>query len=580
MTAISAIINQYRVFIFVTGLILFFSFCLFPLVNSPFMAEEHILFSAAKGILENGRPFAVCTGLHLVHPPFYIYTLAGAMKILGANLPTARSLGIVYFIISVFLVFKITKLVSERGGNKESLFPAFLSILLYVTMPVALWGSTTISSDSTALTLTSLFFTYFFLRYLQKKEMKHYTLIILTVLLALVFWSKETTALGLLFALLIFLGLKGNLKEGVIIAGGAVILAIVSWLAYCKAVDFDIGISTLHFKSQFFQQGLFFRPFKMILLVFLDRQLKLTSWFSLPFFVLAGIIVIEETKLFLNTKSISAKSFIVLLGLIIFFGHLFAGGIYYGYPRYHLLICPFFAIIFVLSSSSGLSKLSFRAKDGIRNVAIISFLFFYVIFLRVDPIQLVNFQLKKALIFDSPNLTRIIAAISIYLFIIPSLFFVFLKRLLVFDDSRINTSNKIKSVLVVLIFVNNVSFNFLQAGSSYSLNYCYGEDKTRELVSFLKSSKSFANGTILAPDDILYSIFSESIKCYPDAFWNNPQEVIKELKKNETACLVYSIPHNTMYQFRNVFLNNEVVNILSHYYYRREIGTYIVWLRR
>jgi hypothetical protein len=565
-------------FLFCCTIILYAIISFFS-INKPILAEEEFFLLAAENIIKDGLPLSLF-GPATLHPPLYFYLLAGFLKVLGPHIYSARLIGVFSFMVSTFLIFKITQFLAKEQGNKYHNEIAIFSSFLYTCLPVVVRGSYLLDIDNTILVPLFLLFIFVFLRFTNYPNLDRTKLLFSGLLLFLLLWAKITTTLALIFCIVIYLAFKKQIKNGLIIAFLGIFIFLFFWFIYCYFLRLDSATPFVHLIKQFRVQSVNIAGSGLGLIRgLMERMVRIAAWFSLPLLLLMVIVFFEVVKEFCITKIISGKLFLIFCGALIFLVYLFSGGIYYGFPRYQFPVISFFMIIIALSCFADIQQLQFSKLRAIIfwTIAFISVLFF--IFLVGDPIYTVNYKLKEALVYSAANLKSIFLRIVIQIFLIPLLFFTLFYYLLNFNKRQLLFYSKMKLSLIIQLFIFAVALNIIQLKAPYEVGYCYGEEGTEKLIAFLKNSDSLKDKQILAPNDILYSLKLQENQYRLDAFWNSQSRLLKELKKDAVGCLVYSVPHNTIYQFKEIFHNEEITHLLNAHYRQLKIGTYTVWLR-
>ena len=547
-------------------------------INRPILAEEEFFFLASENILKSGIPLSL-SGLASWHPPLYLYSLAAALKIFGPHIYSARLVGVFSFAVALFLIFKITQLIAKQESNQAYILTAFMASLFYASLPVVIRGSHILDIDNTVLTVAFLLFTFFFLRFRGRGSFYKRELLSLGVLLSLVLLAKITTTLALIFLIILYLALRKQFKDGFIIALAGISCFLFFWFIYCHFSKINILGPFLHLRAQFQSHAVGLQDGGSIIRELLNRLLRITAWLSLPFLFLAALISWEAIKSVWVSKVISERFFLVFLGLVIFCVYLFSGGVYYGFPRYQFPAVSLFVIALSLYCFEDVRKLHFEKGKMILFIGVILFSILAFVFLVGDPVYSVNYKLKEALIYQNLNSKRVLMKIVMQIFVAQFLAFALFYFLLNLNKNRLSIYSKLKLSLIIQLFAASWALNIVQMGAAHAVEYCYGERKTAELIAFLKSDVRFRDRQILAPNDILYNVSSKHSEYRLDRFWNSPGEVLAELVKEDAGCLVYSVPHNTIAQFKNVFLNREIVSVLNARYKKIRIGTYELWIR-
>ena len=139
----------------------------------------------------------------LWHPPLYVYVLALSYKIFGTASWAARLPGVVCFLITLWLLWRLVTHLSPPESRQH--VRIFL-VSLYLVNPLLIQQGMMLDIDNTVLTLLGVLLLHEFLRMDAKGTPWLQKYAWLTVLMTLSFWAKEFGALYLAVALLVYLG--------------------------------------------------------------------------------------------------------------------------------------------------------------------------------------------------------------------------------------------------------------------------------------------------------------------------------------------------------------------------------------
>lgn len=128
----------------------------------PSFSDENIYYSMGKIIARGQKPYI---DFNYVHPPVQVYLLAGIFTVLGSSLATAKLLPLLSSLLSVILIFLISKkLFDEKSAFFSSLLfiitPAFLA---FSDQGYGMWESVFFLLSSFYLALKEKYFTSGFL---------------------------------------------------------------------------------------------------------------------------------------------------------------------------------------------------------------------------------------------------------------------------------------------------------------------------------------------------------------------------------------------------------------------------------
>ncbi|MEK6906408.1 MAG: glycosyltransferase family 39 protein [Nanoarchaeota archaeon] len=497
-------------------------------INQPFRGDENVFVEAAKGVLKEGKPIYDHSLLKpnsqaLWHPPLYIYLISLFIWIFGMSIYSIRAVSFMFNILTIILVYLISKEIFKGEKNSEKL--SLLATFIYALNPLTIQSSVIIDIDGGILNFFMYLFLYFFI-----KE-KSYLYLIPSLLL--VFLSKESGPIILFGSLLLFDLIKRDWKslwKDILLFFVVLILFIDIFLIYTGFFNLDFLMPFKHnfsflFNNQTISQG----NFNWINSLW---SLKSFAYFSIPFFIVLFLILsfifyyrlIKEEK-FTKKEMNQKESNMLLLNIIsiltigLFF---YLGANAWGFPKYYILSLPGMSIFVIYM----LSKLNFfkriNRKDSLK-IIIISILFLaYFFFIVKDPL-IPEFDSTS----KNTNIEEIIFPVMknfVLYFIIPLLtgFFMF---------CLLKSDYKILFLLLTLTIITSVYIDLVHTQVRYSTYIRYGETGVLETVKYIKDNNISSRNIATYPNIGSYI----GMPNYTEIMWvyRNHEEFIEEIIKNE-----------------------------------------------
>ncbi|MBU5689738.1 MAG: glycosyltransferase family 39 protein [Candidatus Aenigmatarchaeota archaeon] len=294
------------------------------------------------------------------HPPLYIIYLSNIVKIFGTNIVIVRFFTVIFSIFSIVFVY----LIGSSYGKKEiGLLAAFLISINRIHVEY----SQQIDIDGSFLTFLILASSYFFIRWLDKKEKKYYFLTAIFTTLSLL---TKITSIAWFVSLIVFLIYKKKQKEGFNFAILVFALTFTSLLIFGIYHNINYFYSVINhiFKnvSEKTQTNILWKIYEFFGII---------TWEFTP----SVLLIFALSSLYFVKKSIDHNFiFIFLYGL----PHIAILGI----TRYFVPIIPFIIII----SSVYLNKnINFkRKKSQIFALCLLLFSILYFLKIRTDVVFL------------------------------------------------------------------------------------------------------------------------------------------------------------------------------------------------
>lgn len=557
------------------GAIAFYAGVSLVSIFRPLIAEEETYFLPALNVLRKGLPESI-SEMCVSHPPLYVYSLAAFMKLFGREVFVARLFGIFTLGISMALILGISRTQAKREGRRDSGIVGPLACLFYLICPLVFQGSFLLDIDNTVFNAAALLYTFVLLKLDDSLPLGIRKKLLLGILLCFVIWAKLTTSFALVFCLLVYFGSTRRFKDGLAVVAIGASIFVLSWIVFCHIFGFDARRLLFHIYQQTRWHSVLSERNYSGAFEILIRSVKITAWISLPFAALAIFALFESVKTAISGVK-RERMFPALFGLVVFGGYLVTGGIYFGIPRYQYPAFAFFAVLIALSSFEDIGRLKFSFRSGVFLGGMAVFSVAYLAWAVRDPVYLINFKMKEAMIYQSRELKDIFIAFGAGVFGAPVLVTALFYGSLGISGNRLSFYPRLKVSLAAAFCVISLGMLLAQASAPYYVGYCYGEKETEAVVDYLKKSTTGRDLRMIVPNDIFYNVASEKVEYRLDRFWNNRAAMLSELGKPGPACFVYSIGHNTISQFKNSFLDREIQALLRANYRETRLGSYFIW---
>ncbi|HTT93526.1 MAG TPA: hypothetical protein VMF55_02575 [Solirubrobacterales bacterium] len=292
----------------------------FYLVNAVHFAKEPIRIEEsewppmAKAIYETGKPEIAADQSHVIrlnsewkqetspligawHPPLYLYTAAVSMAFVGTHSPyRLRIVGIVGLLLAAVLILLIAREVTKRW----QVIGGVAAILLLIN-PFGIQGSTFLDIDTQVYAPILMLAIWLAIRYAKRKEaLGPWQVTVLAVAIALVCWTKLTTAIVLVGVLAVWWVLarrpiRRAVVEAVAFIGAGAGLFFGTYALWCAATGIPFSYT---FEVTFEQKSN--RLFSEWLVV--DHAVHWhLRWFGLALLILAAVYLVDLLRNFLGS---------------------------------------------------------------------------------------------------------------------------------------------------------------------------------------------------------------------------------------------------------------------------------------
>lgn len=510
------------------------------------------------------------------HPPLYLDVLRTLAHTVGLRNENLRIFGIFCFLLTLLLIYFLTMEVSHDSSK------SILACLLYLTHPLAIQGSLIIDIDSTVLTVLLMFFLLYFFRCYEKPTLENN--LFLGILFFLCLWAKLSTPLLLLFSIFIAYIFRKKFKKGIIelsiIAGVGIGLFLSLWFVYSWMYQlnfFGVFHRSLDVISKY-SSGPTYAGLKELGL----RSLRVYLWLSPYFIILWAFIVIVRVRDYIRGKrEFGPADFLIIYTIVVFFSYIAIGGACFGMAKYHYPIVSIMCIT-IAEFSMSLRPVEFRKKFVLFLILGIVFIFIERV-VTGDLLYQLNYTLRELAIFFPQKLNNSFLGFikRILFYHVPLVIGIWL---LYFRDKKKDIVKNLVFLLLILIFIANISLDIRQLNSCYFTTFCYGrklgEFKKLEYV-FKKIKSKNRTGIIIGPEDVLYNAFGGYHLEYSYPYlWNRRDRFIEAIHDRRVSCVAYSFAWNAAFSFREIFFYPSVKDAMEKEYEFHHLGSYSVWLRK
>jgi len=563
------VILWYGVFFCALGLFLFFSL---TRIDQTIAQDELHWLVAAKTYYANGMPLQYASTDKIVafSPHLYLLTEIVAFSLFGEDEAVARAIGVVSGLISIIIVFIITKCFS-KGSRSNRIKWAALSSLLYGSIPAAIQGSVIIDIDNTLLIPAILALVGIFAKYHEGQRIGWAILMGLTLTTAL--WIRVTTptVVALLLSLYAIISKKAFRWKVISITAilSGAILFMISWKVYCNITEipfFEPFIYSLHaFQSKTGDLGNF------SIFQILNNLISVILWLGIFSSALFFLITIQKCVDTFSNFELRPDIIFLSSGAFLMGSYILIGGSIFGFPKY---LCPAIPLV-CISVCLVLSQSKMNVSHAQSKLIIITVLVGFLIQIlgTGDMLYVLRFTLRDCVSHMGALFTvleHMIVRTGFLLVSFGILLVIYMK------------SSPRRSVILLLILFSigtNTGMALLQSSAEYHTGYNYGGVGTIKTAKYIREKVSLGS-TVIAPSEIIYYLKLPNSKHVPNTSWTNVNQLKDWLRDRNTSGFVYSITTNTIDQVRTVSSDRIIQKLLCQYFDRAEIGSYVVWIRK
>ena len=544
-------------------------------IKQPVPMDDLWSLESAASIYAKGtsQPLSVLgiTPYFFLHPYLYLYSLAGAFKILGVSEISARMVGIISGWLAIIIVFLITK--SFAGGNKfERIRTAALICLFYALAPATIQGASMLQLDITILVPALLLLVLSFAKYYQSQKITW--AFACSLALALSLWIRLSTPLLVVFLFTLYILIsRGALKirlGSVLSLIGGFLFFLLSWYLHSRLTGvtfskiFKYTLFAFQYRTQSLFSGIAVSAFK--------NTLPIILWIG-PFSVsVIFMLALRKFKEIFKGSRIHLADVFLFIGIIIAVGYIFIGGAAFGFPKYQSPVIPLVYIGTAVSFSKYKNVFKNLRSGTIFSMVLIAFAI--QLLLIGDLLYFFRYILREYMAFMPPPWFGIFKEIG---FRVGCAFVIYL--ILCANYLRSSPKRGIMGLLILFAFGSNIAMSFMQCLAAYHTGYNYGEVGRAEAIEFIRN-KIPAESTVVAPQEVTYYLNYQGPSYIPEGFWMDTEKIKRILEDKKTSAFVYSITTNMISELAAINSDTSIQHLLRSGYDNFRIGSYWIWVRK
>jgi hypothetical protein len=322
-------------------------------IQRPFLYDEVNFTFAAEAVARTGIPFANAGFMSdrydfsqreqwaLWHPPLYLYALGLWYKLFGVSELVGRSLGVVCTVVSALLIGYIGRQIAAPGA---AAITGFIAFVLFLTSPLTVQSALILDIDGTVLLLFVTLLTALYIRHIQ--DPGRWNLLLLTVVFAVALWSKMTTPLGLMFAIVGYRAIEHRpllgLREAAIIGLGGVAIFLGTYMltALTLRMPWDLPFATLW--QEFTDASESTRQWRESFETFIAAVSPVAWWISPALLVLSLAALVQRGRDFIESRRPHVIDVVLILAVGIYVTYVIKlAGLF---PKYHITALPFLCL--------------------------------------------------------------------------------------------------------------------------------------------------------------------------------------------------------------------------------------------
>ena len=302
-----------------------FSLTVVRYLNSPLRFDEVEWPIQAEGIIRHGVPkvlysddrtlythsyYGYDAHYGMWHPPLYLYSLAAAAVFFGTGNVPMRSVGLIWFALSLCVLWRILALLPNRPNTVMLRAIPFALALL---TPLIAEGSLYLDIDNTSLAFGLLLFAFLFLKSPNDDSPKQ--LLFLTLSFAFSLWSKLTTPFVMLASLVAYHWLNGNYRrgalQGLVIGGIGSGIFLLTYLLYCKVLGYPPWFM---FEITYLgKKGLYASPHALKEILHSLRWHFV--WISPPIAIMLLVLTVNRARAYFVRRQLEKVDFLLIFSL-------------------------------------------------------------------------------------------------------------------------------------------------------------------------------------------------------------------------------------------------------------------------
>lgn len=541
-------------------------------IRQPIAEDDLNYLIAAETLYTTGTAihFELHERINTYSPELYLQLLVGVFRLLGVSVPVARLPGIVSGLLSLALVFFITRTLAY-GSLSVRLQWAATVCLLYAVTPGFIQSVHILAIDNTILVPSVLLLCWSFVEYLNEQRTGWAVLTGLAMTIAL--WGRVTTPPVIACVMSVCaLASRHNSKTKVIAVGALLAGALVfllSWYWYCQAqrVPFDgpflYAFGSISGKAE-----------KWALLPIMQNLLYVVLWIGVFSMLLILYALSMRMEAFIAERCVADSDVFLLCGLSLFLGYLFIGGVIFGYPKYHAPAIPLLYIFAGITLSRHLraSGYPLEGKEGLA-LLVAGIACLLQMLILGDGLYLIRQQLREALTFTPLSYLEVLRGI-----IGKTVMFAAATALLWVVAARMSFRT-VAGLLLALSVGCNLGLSLLHSWADYQTGFNHGGRGTVETAEYIRA-RIPVDGRIIVPHEVNYYLQLPESPYWHGDIWSNTTKLKEQLAERNTWGLVYSLTTNTIQQVQAILGDRSLQEWLGQRYDHALVGTYHIWIRK
>ena len=551
--------------------------CLFAVlslanIRQPIAQDDLTYLIAAETLYSTGTAlhFSFHERMNTYSPELYLQLVVGGFRLWGASEPIARIPGVVSGLLSLVLVFLITRTL-VHGSVGVQLQWATMVCLLYAVTPGFIQSVHILDIDNTILVPSVLLLCWSFMKCLQEPRIGWATLT--SAAMAGSLWGRVTTptVLGAVLgavALIVPGPFRRKLvPEGALLAGAS--LFLVSWYLYCLSLDVPFS-GPFRYAARAFGE----RVQMLAVPQLFQNVLYFTLWVGVFPTLWLVILLAQRGRALFEDRRVSPEDVFLLAGLSLALGYLFIGGAIFGFPKYQMPAIPLLYLFGAVTlSKTNREPLTLPSRQlwlilfGILLACAVQ------VFIAADWIYLVRYRMREALALGKPDSHALVSETALRVGLCALAYGLLSAGLLRW------VCRSAAGVLFVLSLGSNLGVVLLQSAGDYQTGYNYGGRGTVEVARYIRDRVP-ADSVVIVPNEVTYYLRMPNSPYWPHFIWAIVEELARRLGDPRTSALALSIATNTIRQVRIITQSPVLHVILDRDYEQATVGSYTVWIRR
>ncbi|MEM7263503.1 MAG: hypothetical protein AAF488_16060 [Planctomycetota bacterium] len=292
----------------------------------------------------------------------------------------------------------------------------------------------------------------------------------------------------------------------------------------------------------------------------------ITLWVGIPFAILFGISVVHWRRL--RSECSPGSGLLVAMVLVTGVVYTVIAGTSYGFPRYHVVVMPFAALLIALTVHRASHERPLAAPVACAVVGAAAIVRGFV----GDPIHAATFDLKLAFLGWSdlayPTLSKI--ATTLVAAAVPVLIVV---GLACFRRGKL----PFVALLTCVGLGTAIGQHSIQAHAPYHVHLSYGEHGSAQTHEWIRSRLE-PYRTVIASKDVVHH--TAGFGFMPDWHWEEREILMRRVRDPRSQFLVLAVHHNTLAQLLRTREDQELRGLLATEWEFRRIGSYFLWERK